>query len=169
MISTILRRSSSIVSRRTLAASTLIESVLHHQHPLSSSVSGYGVVGGGELRLFSSLFGSGGFRSRAFHGQAGPLNFRASLVSRAEYAVDDYPLEEGHKGNNDESLEVAKLGISQDIVSALAKRGITKLFPIQVCFISIFYPREHCGNFRVICALVSCMVFGLLEKKIQLC
>lgn len=45
----------------------------------------------------------------------------------------DYPYEEGSKGNNaEEGLEITKLGISQEIVSALAKKGITKLFPIQV-------------------------------------
>lgn len=32
----------------------------------------------------------------------------------------------------DEGLEISKLGISQEVVSALARRGITQLFPIQV-------------------------------------
>lgn len=71
-------------------------------------------------------------KSSAFHSLAGPLNFRASYVHSAEYAVDDYSFEEGVKGNTDEGLDIAKLGIAQDIVSSLAKRGITKLFPIQV-------------------------------------
>nr|GMC88345.1 DEAD-box ATP-dependent RNA helicase 53-like [Ipomoea batatas] len=31
----------------------------------------------------------------------------------------------------DEGLEISKLGISQEVVSALARRGITQLFPIQ--------------------------------------
>ena len=60
------------------------------------------------------------------------MNFRASYVHSAEYAVDDYSFEEGVKGNSDEGLDISKLGIAQDIVSSLAKRGITKLFPIQV-------------------------------------
>lgn len=105
------------------------------------------MVGGGERRLISSLFGSSGFMPRTFHAQAGPLNFRASLVSRAEFAVDDYPLEDGPKGNNDVGLEIAKLGIAQDIVSALAKKGITKLFPIQVCFIFLNIQMEGTWSF----------------------
>ncbi|KAJ6778995.1 DEAD-BOX ATP-DEPENDENT RNA HELICASE 53 MITOCHONDRIAL [Salix koriyanagi] len=32
---------------------------------------------------------------------------------------------------NEEGLEISRLGISQEIVGALAKKGITKLFPIQ--------------------------------------
>ena len=59
--------------------------------------------------------------------------------------MDDFPYEEGSKGNADEGLEIAKLGISQDIVSALAKKGITKLFPIQVCFASsgLFFDAKY--------------------------
>ncbi|KAJ6778992.1 RNA HELICASE [Salix koriyanagi] len=33
---------------------------------------------------------------------------------------------------NEEGLGISRLGISQEIVGALAKRGITKLFPIQI-------------------------------------
>lgn len=33
-----------------------------------------------------------------------------------------------------EQLDISKLGISEEIVSALARRGITELFPIQVPF-----------------------------------
>ncbi|KAH0454869.1 hypothetical protein IEQ34_016793 [Dendrobium chrysotoxum] len=65
---------------------------------------------------------------REFHFSALPLNFRASEINRAEFAVDDY-YDEGKRG--DDGLEIAKLGISQDIVSALARKNITRLFPIQ--------------------------------------
>ncbi|KAI0497595.1 hypothetical protein KFK09_020826 [Dendrobium nobile] len=65
---------------------------------------------------------------REFHFSALPLNFRASEINRAEFAVDDY-YDEGKRG--DDGLEIAKLGISQDIVSALARKSITRLFPIQ--------------------------------------
>lgn len=51
--------------------------------------------------------------------------FHASRPLAAGYAVADLP-------DDDEGLEIAKLGISQEIVSALAQKGITKLFPIQV-------------------------------------
>ncbi|OIS99979.1 PREDICTED: DEAD-box ATP-dependent RNA helicase 53-like [Nicotiana attenuata] len=50
--------------------------------------------------------------------------FHSSGKLQAGYAVADLP-------EDDEGLEISKLGISQEIVSALAKKGITKLFPIQ--------------------------------------
>ncbi|XP_039130513.1 DEAD-box ATP-dependent RNA helicase 53, mitochondrial-like [Dioscorea cayenensis subsp. rotundata] len=77
--------------------------------------------------------GNGGFwrvPSRDFHFSTGGLGFRATEIAQAEYAVDDYfddvPLKKG-----DEGLEIAKLGISSEITSALEKKGIVKLFPIQ--------------------------------------
>ncbi|WOL19597.1 DEAD-box ATP-dependent RNA helicase 9-like [Canna indica] len=69
---------------------------------------------------------------RDIHSAAGPLGFRASDVERAEYAVDDFDEEDkGSTKSGDEGLEIAKLGISQDIVTQLASRGIMRLFPIQ--------------------------------------
>ncbi|CAN4110075.1 unnamed protein product [Withania somnifera] len=50
--------------------------------------------------------------------------FHSHGYLQAGYAVADLP-------EDDEGLEISKLGISQEIVSALAKKGITKLFPIQ--------------------------------------
>lgn len=50
--------------------------------------------------------------------------FHSGSYLQAGYAVADLP-------EDDEGLEISKLGISQEIVSALAKKGITKLFPIQ--------------------------------------
>lgn len=72
-----------------------------------------------------------------------PLNFRASVTSSAEFALDDYTSydeEKTAKGVNsgEDGLEIAELGIAPEIVSALAKRGITKLFPIQVVLSFIF-------------------------------
>lgn len=63
------------------------------------------------------------------------LGFRATDVACAEYAFDDYYEEKKEKSaskSGEEGLEISKLGISQDIVSQLAKKGITALFPIQV-------------------------------------
>ena len=58
------------------------------------------------------FFGSSECKSSSFQSLVGPLNFRASLVYRAEYVVDDYSFEEGFKGNSDEGLDdIAKLGI----------------------------------------------------------
>lgn len=73
------------------------------------------------------------FDFRCFRSCPGVLSFCASVPASMEYAVADLSDEDrpsATKGG--EGLEIAKLGISQDIVSALAKRGITKLFPIQV-------------------------------------
>ncbi|XP_028792582.1 DEAD-box ATP-dependent RNA helicase 53, mitochondrial [Neltuma alba] len=164
MISTIFRRSYSLVSRRAFAASALIE----NQHHLISSVAGYGGVAGCELRPFSNLFGSGVFKSSAFHSQAGPLNFRASLVPRAEYAVDDYSFEEGPKGNSDDGLDIAKLGIAQDIVSALAKKGITKLFPIQRAVLEpAMQGRDMIGRARTGTGKTLAFGIPIMDKIIQ--
>lgn len=74
-----------------------------------------------------------GFQVRSFHAKSGPLNYRASSALQAEYAVDVDSYEDSSKASsNDEGLEIAKLGISPEIISALAKKGITRLFPIQV-------------------------------------
>jgi ATP-dependent RNA helicase DDX21 len=62
------------------------------------------------------------------------LRFRASVASQAEHAVADFSDEDKcapSKGGADEGLDISKLGISKEIVTALAKKGITKLFPIQ--------------------------------------
>lgn len=116
MLTAVLRRTSSTLSRRGFPAALISAST---------------ATAGNHFRLLSAAV-----NSRTFHSNPGPLNFRASSCHRAEYAVDDFPYEEGSKGNADEGLEIAKLGISEDIVSALAKKGITKLFPIQVRFAS---------------------------------
>ncbi|KAJ0963245.1 hypothetical protein J5N97_028367 [Dioscorea zingiberensis] len=70
--------------------------------------------------------------SREFHFSTGGLGFRATEVARAEFAVDDYfdDIKMTSK-KGDEGLEIAKLGISNEIVLALEKKGIAKLFPIQ--------------------------------------
>ena len=124
-MNTLLRRSAAPALRRTLAA------MLGYEIPifasLESPVSGY----------FSNIGDLGqrlGFR-RDFHFSSVPREFRFSAVTRAEYAVDDSPFweDERSKGATDEGLEIAKLGISREIVSSLAHKGITRLFPIQVC------------------------------------
>ena len=64
------------------------------------------------------------------------LNVRATpSVSRISAAVDDFSDEDVKKGGaskDEEGLEISKLGIASEIVDSLAKKGITKLFPIQV-------------------------------------
>ncbi|XP_062202633.1 DEAD-box ATP-dependent RNA helicase 9-like [Phragmites australis] len=75
-----------------------------------------------------------------FHSSPAWLGFRetraAAAAARPEFAVDDGPFFEEEKkaagaGAGGEGLEVDKLGISPKIVERLAKKGITKLFPIQ--------------------------------------
>lgn len=60
---------------------------------------------------------------RAFHS--------GRVLEATGYAVADLS-DDDKKGATDEGLDISKLGISNDIVSSLARRGITKLFPIQV-------------------------------------
>ncbi|XP_052207992.1 DEAD-box ATP-dependent RNA helicase 53, mitochondrial-like [Diospyros lotus] len=146
------------VSKRPTLAAALTNSVdvflhppRHHQN--SDVTESRNVPFGGSAlipkpwlieRLCGSVgpFGSGS-SSRSFHSAAAFLNFRASLPSsQAGYAVADFSDEEKSasfskfQGSNtssssDDGLEISKLGISDQIVSALAKKGITKLFPIQ--------------------------------------
>jgi superfamily II helicase len=66
-----------------------------------------------------------------------PWVSRPQLPALAEYAtIDDYEETSSIKVDG-EGLDISKLGISQEIVSALSKRGITKLFPIQVSLFSL--------------------------------
>ncbi|KAI4308161.1 hypothetical protein L6164_031263 [Bauhinia variegata] len=171
MTSVILRRSSFVASRRTLAALSAVESVLHHHQfssSAASSLAGNGLVGG-EIGLFSNFFGSSGGIARAFHAQSGPLNFRASLISQAGLAVADYSYEEGPKGGSDEGLEIAKLGIAQEIVSALAKKGITKLFPIQGAVLEpAMQGRDMIGRARTGTGKTLAFGIPIMDKIIQL-
>ncbi|KAK6142598.1 hypothetical protein DH2020_022946 [Rehmannia glutinosa] len=60
--------------------------------------------------------------------------FHSSRALRAGFAVADYSdadEKRASSGPSDEGLEISKLGISQEIVGALARKGIEKLFPIQ--------------------------------------
>ncbi|CAI8600802.1 unnamed protein product [Vicia faba] len=77
--------------------------------------------------LSSAVYGKG---DKLFHAKSGPLNFHSSLVSRGAQLAVDYDDDAQHD-EGDEGLEIAKIGISKEIVNALAKKGITKLFPIQ--------------------------------------
>lgn len=41
---------------------------------------------------------------------------------------------------SEDELALSKLGLPQRLVESLEKRGITHLFPIQVCFVPFFLP-----------------------------
>ncbi|XP_057796700.1 DEAD-box ATP-dependent RNA helicase 53, mitochondrial-like [Salvia miltiorrhiza] len=59
-------------------------------------------------------------------------SFHSGQALRAGFAVADYSDgERASSGPADEGLEIAKLGIAPQIVSALKSKGIEKLFPIQ--------------------------------------
>lgn len=131
MLSTVLRRTSSssvLAPNRALAPVTL----LHHQ--LTTTASPIPLRNGslsGEIRPFSSFLASL-IKARDFHVKSGPLDFKASSVTQAGIAVADYGSDEEKGKGSEEGLEISNLGISKEIVNSLAKKGITKLFPIQV-------------------------------------
>ncbi|XP_066359253.1 DEAD-box ATP-dependent RNA helicase 9-like [Miscanthus floridulus] len=77
-----------------------------------------------------------------FHSSPAWLGFRetgaAGAAARAEFAAEEGSFYEEDKrapagggAAAEEGLEIAKLGISSKIVERLARKGITKLFPIQ--------------------------------------
>ncbi|KAJ7960582.1 DEAD-box ATP-dependent RNA helicase [Quillaja saponaria] len=176
MTSIVLRRSSFIASRRTLAALTSIGSILHHHHlNLSAAAttterdSGNGVIGG-EIRSLSSFLGVGGFEARAFHAKSGPLSSQASVAWKAELSVDDdsYNEEKGSRGSSDEGLEIVNLGVSREIVDSLAKRGITKLFPIQKAVLEpAMQGRDMIGRARTGTGKTLAFGIPILDKIIQ--
>ncbi|KAK9285858.1 hypothetical protein L1049_025059 [Liquidambar formosana] len=177
MMNVLFRRSSSSIastsSKRTLAALISIEALYQH-HP-STPIPSTQVIGAGNGAVggFSSFraLGTSGFGVRNFHVGSGALNFRASAVSQAEFAVADYSYDEeksSPKGSSDEGLEISKLGISQDIVSALAKKGITKLFPIQKAVLEpAMQGRDMIGRARTGTGKTLAFGIPIMDKIIQ--
>lgn len=53
-------------------------------------------------------------------------------VSDSEYEESERGLGQIEAGNDNE-LDISNLGLPQRVVDTLEKRGITQLFPIQVC------------------------------------
>ncbi|KAK7304946.1 hypothetical protein VNO77_42840 [Canavalia gladiata] len=157
MTSAILRRSTTVFSRRFFAAVTSAEPLLlHRPRGRLDSALGSGVPGG---------------RDREFHAKSGPLNFHSSLVARsAQYAVEcDYSNEnEGCSVNGDDGLEIAKLGISREIVDALAKKGIAKLFPIQKAVLEpAMQGRDMIGRARTGTGKTLAFGIPILDRIIQ--
>ncbi|CAK7340355.1 unnamed protein product [Dovyalis caffra] len=132
MLSTILRRSSSsssaLAPHRAFAAATLLH--YHQFTPAASTIPPRNESVSCASAPFSSFLSSL-IRARDFHVKSGPLDFKASSVSQAGIAVADYDCDEEKGKGSEEGLDISKLGISEEIVGALAKKGITKLFPIQ--------------------------------------
>lgn len=65
-------------------------------------------------------------------------NFGYSVRAFNVAATAFADLEEECDVDNGVGLEISKLGISEEIVSALAQRGITSLFPIQVFLLNCY-------------------------------
>lgn len=111
--------------------------------PVITAEPALALAAGDERPLFGSYgnqnFVFCGLIRREFH-SARPVGFRATDVASVEYAFDDYYEDEKDKEDfksGEEGLEIDKLGISKNIVSQLGKRGITKLFPVQVSSVLI--------------------------------
>lgn len=68
----------------------------------------------------------------AFKGLGGSFGKGALDVGESDYRGFDEELAEGEAGDEGE-LDVSKLGLPERLVDTLEKRGITQLFPIQVC------------------------------------
>ncbi|KAJ4973170.1 hypothetical protein NE237_006344 [Protea cynaroides] len=114
-----------------------------------------------------------GLGLRDFHFSAVPREFKASTVARAEHAVDDFSYEEKSSGKkivaeNDEGLEIAKLGIAPEIISALARKGITKLFPIQRAVLEpAMLGRDMIGRARTGTGKTLAFGIPIMDKIIQ--
>ncbi|XP_022871875.1 DEAD-box ATP-dependent RNA helicase 53, mitochondrial-like [Olea europaea var. sylvestris] len=97
--------------------------------------------------------------------------FHAGRALRAEYAVADFSDADDRRassGVEDDGLEIAKLGISQEIVSTLASKGITKLFPIQRAVLEpAMQGRDMIGRARTGTGKTLAFGIPIMDKIIQ--
>ncbi|CAK9325338.1 unnamed protein product [Citrullus colocynthis] len=170
MSSILLRRSAALAVSRGRVSSTLFA-------PISNFLASPVVVDGGvipaaEFGHFSSIGVTErplgfGFQSKGFHAASGPLNFKASLVSQTGFALEEYD-DASSSRSGDEGLEIGKLGIAPEIVSALAKKGITKLFPIQRAVLEpAMQGRDMIGRARTGTGKTLAFGIPILDKIIQ--
>ncbi|KAI4318918.1 hypothetical protein MLD38_032572 [Melastoma candidum] len=129
MMNHLLRRTASRSPSVLLPAVASLETLLLHRQPSSPSA----VLDRPPPPLPTPTPGV-----RGFHAPALPLGFRNTPAASSKFAVADYDSYEDDRtatthvsGADGEGLEIANLGIAEEIVSALGKKGITKLFPIQ--------------------------------------
>lgn len=160
----LLRKSAS--QRASLAALTSsVESLLHnhtrkHFHFLTSPSEP--IV---SRNASSSIdWVSGVVGRRSFH-SGSALNFRVSVpLMQTEYAVADFMDDD----KSDDGLVIAKLGISDQIVSALEKKGITKLFPIQRAVLEpAMQGRDMIGRARTGTGKTLAFGIPIMDKIIQ--
>ncbi|KVH96570.1 DEAD-box ATP-dependent RNA helicase 53, mitochondrial-like [Cynara cardunculus var. scolymus] len=117
----------------------------------------------------SQTFHSSAGLRRSFHGSRW-VSIRASDVSTqsAGYAVAADPSYEGDRAASSDGLEISKLGISQEIVTALAKKGITKLFPIQKAVLEpAMQGRDMIGRARTGTGKTLAFGIPIMDKIIQ--
>ncbi|KAL3624638.1 DEAD-box ATP-dependent RNA helicase 53, mitochondrial [Castilleja foliolosa] len=121
----LIRRSSSSSSKR-LALTALTH--LFSEKPLSVSSNAHF-----SSQIHTSATGSALAKPTAAFGLTRAIH--SGLPLRGGFAAADYSDSEEKRdfssGSSDEGLEISKLGIAEEIVSALKNRGIEKLFPIQ--------------------------------------
>ncbi|XAR52834.1 RNA helicase [Bertholletia excelsa] len=150
MSSALLLRKSAAASRRgSLAALTYsVESLFHlnglynYSSTSESFVARNALSGTGHV-LFKSAaavtprksiqelgLGFGVLSRRGFRASTPSLGAGHAFADLSDEDKSS-PSSRGHDAGGDDGLLISKLGISELIVSALAKRGITKLFPIQ--------------------------------------
>lgn len=90
-------------------------------------------------------------------------------ASDSEYG--DYDKKTGAKkkvGGDDEGLEVAKLGIDEEIINSLARRGIARLFPIQKAVLEpAMQGRDMIGRARTGTGKTLAFGIPILDKIIQ--
>ncbi|KAI8011597.1 hypothetical protein LOK49_LG06G00113 [Camellia lanceoleosa] len=83
---------------------------------------------------------------------------------QTEYAVADFMDDD----KSDDGLVIAKLGISDQIVSALEKKGITKLFPIQRAVLEpAMQGRDMIGRARTGTGKTLAFGIPIMDKIIQ--
>ncbi|KAK2982150.1 hypothetical protein RJ640_028721 [Escallonia rubra] len=173
----LIKRSASLPSKRFTIAS--LETLLRHDHFSSSPATTNDRFLAGNApppaTSGSSFTPHGGFGAvrRHFHvgGSGPPLNFRASIASQASgCAVVDYSDEDksSSRASGDEGLEIAKLGISNEIVKRLADKGILKLFPIQKAVLEpAMQGRDMIGRARTGTGKTLAFGIPILDKIIQ--
>ncbi|KAD2392967.1 hypothetical protein E3N88_39944 [Mikania micrantha] len=105
---------------------------------------------------------------RGFHGSRW-VSIRPSDVSTQAvgYAVAVDPSYEDRDSSAD-GIEISKLGISQEIVNALVKKGITKLFPIQRAVLEpAMQGRDMIGRARTGTGKTLAFGIPIMDKIIQ--
>ncbi|KAL0718979.1 hypothetical protein Bca4012_068302 [Brassica carinata] len=134
MITTMLRRSCLDASRRTLPSSltSISAALFHHITPAAAAakVSDLAPTVSSDAKPSLALRNQFGVKSRRFHFQSGPSEFRSTMVSPAGFAISETS-DRGIADSESDGLAIAELGISPEIVKALSAKGIEKLFPIQ--------------------------------------